>query len=95
MLAVLVFALAYKRVRVEKIGERTVVHFDGKQYEVLPQPPHAHRWTTGGAFGQPMREFITLKRGDEVLYEGPASEGERLLAALTQQPLAGGDAAKV
>jgi hypothetical protein len=95
VVALLVFALSYKRVRIEKVGERTVVHFDGRQYEVLPDPPQAHRWTSGGAFGQPMREFVTLKRGEEVLYEGPASDGERLLAALSQQPLAGGDAAKV
>jgi hypothetical protein len=77
-------ALRYKPVRVEKLGEKTVVHFGREQFELLPEPPEVVRWTTGGAFGQPSRDWIALKRGGQVIYQGPAGEGERLLAALTQ-----------
>ena len=84
-LIALIAFITYKRVRVEQVGGKTIVHFDGRQFEVLPEPPRVHRSTTGGAFGQPLREYITLKRGDEVLYEGLASDGERLLSALTER----------
>lgn len=86
---------AYKRIRVETVGDKTIVHFGRGQFERLPEPPEVERGWTGGAFGQPARRWITLKRGGEVIWHGPAHEGERLLAALTQQPLAGGDAPKV
>jgi hypothetical protein len=87
--------IAHKPVRVVQVDGRTLVRFDGREFEAGGEPPEVERWTSGGAFGQPLEEWIRLKRGDEVLYEGRARDGERLLAALTQQPLAGGDAAKV
>lgn len=68
--------------RVEEADGRTVIRFDGTAFEWDGAPLETSRWTSGGAFGQPLESWMALKRAGEVLYQGREKDAERLLAFL-------------
>lgn len=85
-LLLVLIALAARRAepQVEEVDGRKFVHFDGRRIAADGAPLEAVRWTSGGAFGQPLETRMTLKRSGQVVYEGREADAERLLAFLAQ-----------